>query len=141
MQYWTGSDWADVTGLREPDGAPVAGVGLHGGGTTRANTVANAVSFDPVSTTLLRLVVTQNRSQVESTGAGIAEWRVFSTDPASVVFTKIDFTDPQWTTRDLSLPSEVDGYTIRWTSSDPRVIDAAGTPIGRCRGTRWGRSR
>ena len=126
VEYWTGSGWAGVDGLVDGHGVPVDGVGLDGSGTAGGNTVFNRVAFEPVTTTRIRLVFAQDRSEVAATGVGIGEWRVFTDDPASMVFSGIEFVDPQWTTRDLALPDAVAGYTVRWESDRPSVIGPGG---------------
>ena len=126
VEYWTGSAWRPVSGLKDGQGQAVEAVPTEGSGTAQRNTVYNRVSFEPVSTTGIRLVLAQNRAAVTSTGTGIAEWRVFSDDPASVIFSEISFPDPQWTTRNLVLPRAAGGYALSWSSDRPLLIDHGG---------------
>ncbi len=123
VQYWTGSAWADVANMADAAGRLVSSVGTQGNGTTGNNTLFNGVSFDPVQTTRLRLMITQNKAAASATGIGIGEWRVFSNDADSIAFSGVAFVEPQWTTKDLSLPAlSGGGYQLAWSSSDPAVI-------------------
>ena len=126
VEYWTGEAWEAVAGLTDGEGARVASIGVEGSETAHRNTVFNRVRFDPVSTTRLRLVLYQNRTQVPSTGVGIAEWRVLSEDAHSIVFSDVAFTEPQWTTQTVVLPEAAGGYNIRWSSDRPGIISNAG---------------
>lgn len=127
VQYWTGSTWVNVTNMADANGLPVNTVGLKGNGTFGNSTTFNGVTFDPVETTRLRLTITQNRTLASTTGVGISEWSVYSNDSTSIAFGGVSFVEPQWTTKDLTLPSvSTGGYSLTWSSSDTDVISNDG---------------
>jgi hypothetical protein len=76
IQYWDGSLWRDVQNVRNASGAPVGGIR---GPATNTNNIWLGVTFDPVTTDTLRLVIAQRRTAANSTngGAGFSEWEVF----------------------------------------------------------------
>ena len=67
-QYWTGSAWADVTG------ADAYGI---------ARTESNLTSFDPVTTTRLRIVLSAAGNSPYA-AVGVSEWRVFAEAPTAI---------------------------------------------------------
>jgi hypothetical protein len=67
-QYWTGSAWADVTG------ADAYGI---------ARTESNLTTFDPVTTTRLRLVLSAAGTNPYA-AVGVSEWRVFAESPTAI---------------------------------------------------------
>jgi len=73
LQYWDGTAWQNVTGMTDGAGVPVTSVGTAGvTGNATATTPWNAVIFDAVETTALRLNITN-----QGNGAGIFEWEIF----------------------------------------------------------------
>ena len=80
VQYWDGSAFQEVTNMRDPNGAAVTSVGCegtYGPSDTNCSNMRewNGVTFDAVSTTQLRLVMT---IQSGSEGTGIGEWEIFN---------------------------------------------------------------
>ncbi|MBS1906451.1 MAG: Ig-like domain-containing protein [Actinobacteria bacterium] len=67
-QYWNGSGWSDVTG------ASAYGV---------ARTESNLTTFDPVTTTRLRLVLSAAGNNPYA-AVGVSEWRVFAEAPTAI---------------------------------------------------------
>jgi len=73
VQYWNGSAYVNVTNLRNPSGAAISYLGSAGGGTTNSNRTWNAATFDPVTTTRIRLSMAKGIG----TGIGLQEWEIF----------------------------------------------------------------
>lgn len=84
IQYWDeeAEAFAEVSNMRDSINTPLTSVGIYADGTSGQNTVWNGVTFDEVTTTRLRLVITQERESADSAsgGAGINEWEVFGSE-------------------------------------------------------------
>lgn len=74
VMYWDGSEFVEVTNMKDASGKPVTSIGVEGSGPSGINRIWNSVTFDPVVTTRLRLSITKPAG---STGAGISEWEIF----------------------------------------------------------------
>jgi hypothetical protein len=68
LQYWDGAAWKDVTGASP-----------YGTSTTAFNTV----TFDPVTTSLLRATIAANGNGSTHSAVAVTEWRVFADDPGT----------------------------------------------------------
>jgi hypothetical protein len=75
LQYWNAStsSWVSVTNLKNAGGDSVSNIGVAGGGTGNTNRTWNGVTFDPVVTDRVRLVIQKGVGN----GMGIGEWEVF----------------------------------------------------------------
>jgi hypothetical protein len=98
VEYWTGSAWTPVENMRDPGGTAVVSVG------TARRGAWNAVTFDPVTTTRLRLRCI--KSGTGTTGLGVGEWEVFGT-PAVIEPQNIS-TDERVSIVALSVPGAGD---------------------------------
>lgn len=100
-QYWTGSAWADVTGA-----------GAYG----VAREESNATSFDPVTTTRLRLVLSAAGTSPYA-AVGVSEWQVFAEAP-----TEIEPIDVRTAVGTLpELPTRVDAIYADGSRADAAV--------------------
>ncbi|MDR0594429.1 MAG: DUF5695 domain-containing protein [Bifidobacteriaceae bacterium] len=90
IEYWTGSAWQRVTGMHRPAGVVnandiVAGNFVNDVGAGNNNNYAwvnrpnwNIAEFDaPVTTTMLRMRLTQRQTAANNNGIGVSEWEVF----------------------------------------------------------------
>ena len=75
VQYWNTANarWENVTNMRNAAGASVETIGVAGGGTNAANRTWNGVTFDPVVTDRVRLVIQKGIGN----GMGVGQWEVF----------------------------------------------------------------
>ena len=75
IQYWnlTNSRWENVANLKNASGTSVENIGVAGGGTNNTNRIWNGVTFDPVATDRVRLVIQKGVGN----STGIGEWEVF----------------------------------------------------------------
>ncbi|NLY42629.1 MAG: hypothetical protein GX066_01380 [Clostridiaceae bacterium] len=102
VQWWNGTEFVEVTNMKDASGNPVTSIGVQGSGAGGANRIWNGVTFDPVVTTRLRLIITKPAG---STGAGISEWEIFGAtgDPELRSVTIAG--------KDKPIVSEVNSYT------------------------------
>ena len=73
LQWWDGSAWVSITGLKNASGASVNNIGVELTGTNNSNRTWNYVSFDPVVTDRIRLMAQKGKAN----GIGFGEWEVF----------------------------------------------------------------
>ena len=126
VQYWNGTEFVDVSNMKEPSGADVTSLGVvgeYGPSTTDCSNMRqwNAVTFDPVVTDQLRLVMTV----VSSRSTGIGEWEVFGyKDPAVNDLALIPSDFLKELSDDVELPTTgANGSTITWSNStDPVAL-------------------
>ena len=126
VQYWNGTEFVDVSNMKEPSGADVTSLGVvgeYGPSTTDCSNMRqwNAVTFDPVVTDQLRLVMTV----VSNRSTGIGEWEVFGyKDPAVTDLALIPSDFLKELRGDVELPTTgANGSTITWSNStDPVAL-------------------
>lgn len=125
------STWKNFTNMTDDDGAPTTSVGVKtNGGAYNANTSPyNGVAFDPVSTRMVRLTITTQKTSASATapGVGISEWEVYSSDGESIAFRGVNLLDRDYTTKDIVLPAtSTSGYSVTWQSLTPNIVTDSG---------------
>jgi DUF1680 family protein len=120
VEWLDGTVWREVTNMRDPaTGAAVANIG------TRDRGNWNAVTFDPVVTSQLRLRL--HRTGTLSNGIGVGEWEVFgvSGDPELLSVSASGETSPVVSTTNTYTSSVVfpnlPGVTYEWSTSGSAI--------------------
>ena len=120
VEWLDGTVWREVTNMRNPvTGASVTDIGSLGMGNW------NAVTFDAVTTSQLRLKL--HRTGTITNGIGVGEWEVFGapeplTDAESVAQDLAWLTLPSPVSMDFTLPSTgQNGSTFTWVSNNAAI--------------------
>ncbi|WP_157802744.1 DUF5695 domain-containing protein [Compostimonas suwonensis] len=100
VEYWDGSAWQRITAMHRPAGATdanpiVGGNFVNDAGSGNNDNYAwanrpnwNIAQFDtPVTTTMLRMRLTQRQTGANNNGIGISEWEVFGEKAAASEYT------------------------------------------------------
>ena len=123
VEYWNGSAYVSVANMKNANGAAITYLGNAGNGTTNGNTTWNGATFDPVTTTGLRLSIGKG----VGVSVGISEWEVFKSDGEPDPFVTISGKrDSMVVDEEFSLTASVNpvglsGIQYSWQSSNPAV--------------------
>ncbi len=121
VQYWNGTAYVPVTHMSSTTGAnagqSTSVVGINGGGALAENTLWNGVSFDAVTTTRVRLVITNGNGAV-----GISEYEVFGV--RSTIAEPVDKTALLAAMTAFDALNQYDWSISTWTTANVAYIAA-----------------
>ncbi|NLY43594.1 MAG: hypothetical protein GX066_06445 [Clostridiaceae bacterium] len=137
VQYWNGSEFVEVTNMKDASGNPVTSVGVEGNGTLGNNRIWNGVTFDPIVTTKLRLLITEPSSPV-GVGVGIGEWEIFGLgvldDPELRSVIIVGEAKPVIgdinTYKTFVIYPNLEGVTYEWSVDNENIIRIVGDNTG-----------
>lgn len=100
VEYWDGSAWQRITGMHRPAGVTNANAIVDGNFVNDAGSSNNdnydwvnrpnwniAVLDTPVTTTMLRMRLTQRQTANNNNGIGVSEWEIFGEKPLPAEYT------------------------------------------------------
>ena len=146
LEYWNGTAWVQINDISrpagDPQGGPIATSGaeqgnfvndahISGDGSISLANIPNwckVILNTPVTTTMLRLKLTQRQTANNTNGIGVSEWEVFGvagelSDADSILFDHGDLSLPSSVKANFALPLlGANGSAIAWESNNASIV-------------------